>query len=97
MVEVIKVIPDKIGFLPMKENAGLGEIVIKCIDGKEFSIKSFSTSGNIVTANFDPNAINENFVLHPQADIEKLKNQKRGSIKISLSHPNCRSVRIVCF
>jgi len=90
----ISVNPAKIDLSIIKENAGAGPITITSKDGKPFAIKSFASSKDIITAEFDPAAESTEFVLEPKVDIEKLKKLLKGSIRINVTHPSSGLVTI---
>ncbi len=86
--------PKNMNLSIIKENAGAGPITITSKDGKPFAIKSFTSSKNIITAEFDPAVESAKFVLEPKVDIEKLKKLLKGSIKINVTLPNSGLVTI---
>ncbi len=86
--------PSKMDLSLKKENAGAGPITITSKDGKPFAIKSFTSSKDIITAEFDPAVESAKFVLEPKVDIEKLKKLLKGSIKINVTLPNSGLVTI---
>lgn len=90
----ISAVPSKMNLSLKKENAGAETITITSKDGKPFSIKSFVSSKNIITAEFDPAVESSKFVLEPKVDIEKLKKLLKGTIKINVTHPNTGQVTI---
>ena len=77
-----------------RENAGCSDITIRSLDGKPFSITSFKSTANAISAEFDPNATATQFVLKPKADMEKLHRNLKGQISIDLTHPECTNVRV---
>jgi len=76
------------------DNAGLKPITLRAVDKQKFSIKSFKSTSDCITAVFDPNAKADNFVLQPKADMKKLKTITYGSINIGLTHPDCKKINI---
>ncbi len=70
-----------------EENAGCPEITLKSLDGRPFSIVSFKSTAEVITAEFDPSAEATNFVLKPKVDMEKVQNNLKGRINIELTHP----------
>lgn len=92
----------RIGYEPIRlklftnaENAGAKDIVLTSLDGRPFSIKGFRATANALKADFDPAVEATRFVLKPKADIERLKLNNRGQIRIDLTHPECKSVSIL--
>lgn len=94
VIQLIEVIPPKLQFSWNKENAGSTNITIKSKEGKNFSIKSFSASKNVVEVEFDPNAVASEFILRPKINMQKLKKCRKGNIRIKLTHPQCSDVTI---
>jgi len=87
--------PEKIELSLGLDNAGCPEIVLNSTDGKEFSIKEFtSTNRNCITADFDPNVKATEFVLQPKVDVEKLRAKTRGTLQIKLTHPKAKLITI---
>jgi len=76
------------------ENAGCPKINLTGLDGKPFSIKGFTSTGNCITADYDPSVEVTKFVLQPTVDMERLQRNLNGLIKISLTHPECSSITI---
>jgi hypothetical protein len=76
------------------QNAGCPQITLASIDNRAFSIRSFKSTGNSITADYNPSVRATSFVLQPRVDMTKLENSLRGRIEIELSHPECRKVTI---
>ena len=76
------------------QNAGCPRIVLASIDNRPFSIRSFKSTGNSITADYNPSVSATSFVLQPRVDMANLENSLRGRIEIELSHPECRKVII---
>jgi hypothetical protein len=76
------------------ENADAKPITIKSKDGQAFAIKSFTSSRDIITADFDPTVEATEFVLEPKVDIEKLKKNLKGNIKVDVTHPQSSQINI---
>ena len=85
VMQLIEVTPQKLKFSLNNENVGMAEVTIKSKDGRVFSIKGFSVSKDVIKAEFDPNAVASEFVLEPKVDMEKLKECRKGNIKINLN------------
>jgi hypothetical protein len=86
--------PDELSLLLKTENAGCPNITLTSIDGQPFAIKSISSPGNWLRAEFDPTVQTVKFVLEPKVDMEGLKGTRRGLIKIAVTHPKCDVVQI---
>lgn len=94
VIQLIEATPSKLYCSWNQKNAGSTNITIKSKDGKNFSIKGFSASKDVIKAEFDPNAVASEFILKPKVDMQKLKKCRKGSIRINLTHPKCSYVTI---
>ena len=75
-------------------NAGARPITIKSNDGRAFAIESITSTREVITADFDPTAEAMEFVLEPAVNIEKLKKNLKGSIRINITHPESGNITI---
>ncbi len=87
--------PQRINLVPNKENADCPRITIASLDRKPFSIKSFQSTGEAITADVDPSVEATRFVLEPKVDLQKLAKRSAGLITISLTHPELDRVTIL--
>jgi len=82
--------------LALDDDSAAGQnLTIKSLDGRPFSITSFNSSGDCITADFDPSVEATKFVIEPKIDTEKLPNNLKGRIMIGLSHPDGNSAIIL--
>ncbi len=95
IVQRIETDPARLRLFLRQENAGCGAITIRSLDGKPFSIVNFKSTANTISAGFDPNVKATEFVLKPQADMDKLQRNVRGVVSIDLTHPECSNVRLL--
>jgi len=86
--------PKKIDLLLNKDNAGCPNITITSLDNQSFSIKSFQSTGDTITADIDPSAQATSFELEPKVDPDKLQERSSGLISIGLTHPELERVSI---
>lgn len=86
--------PKRLNLLLKDENASCPELTLTSLDGKPFSIKQFSSTANCITADVDSSVEATKFVLQPKVDTEKLQRGLNGSIRVSLTHPECDMVTI---
>lgn len=86
--------PKKLKLLLNKDNAGCETITIKSLDDKEFSIKSFRSRPDCITADYDTSVKSKHFVLKPEVDMTKLKKNLNGTVSIRLTHPQCSVITI---
>jgi hypothetical protein len=87
--------PEVLRLFLNKPNAGCTPIALTSLDGRPFSVTGFQTTGNTITAQFDPNEKGTEFVLQPQVDLARLEKNMRGQISIDLTHPDCNNVRVM--
>ena len=73
-----------------------GLVKISSIDGKPFSLTSFSATEDCLKADIDPNKVAKEFVLYPKVDLEKLKSLKipKGVVRIGHTHPGCDVIKL---
>lgn len=90
----VQIEPEVLNLAINKPNAGAVPVVLKSLDGKEFSIVSIEESANVATFDFDKDKKATEFTLTPVFDIEKLKKNLTGTFLINLSHPDCASIML---
>lgn len=95
-----KVVP-KVAFQPQRlrlllkgEDAGCPDITLTSLDDQPFSITSFKSTLECITADIDSSVEATKFVIQPKVDLEKLQGRLNGTISISLTHPGCNQVSI---
>ena len=86
--------PSSLRLFLKRENGGAGELTVTSVNKQPFSITSFRSTGNALTATFDPAAKDTKLVLKFSASVEKLKQHPRGRVEILLTHPDCKSLYI---
>jgi len=86
--------PDTLKLFLNEENAGCEKVTISSLDDKPFEISGVTSTANCITAEFDPAVKAREFVLEFKVDTEKLENNPKGKIKISLTHPEGKSASI---
>jgi hypothetical protein len=87
--------PERLNLLLKGENAGCPEITLTSRDKRPFAITSFKSTGDSITADFDPSVKSPTFVLKPKFDIEKLREGVKGQVEIGLTHPGCKKLSII--
>ncbi len=87
--------PKRLKLFLDEENAGCSKITISSIDNQPFSITDFKSTGDSITADYDPSVKATKYVLEPKVDIEKLQKNLKGRIDISLDHPNGKAAIIL--
>lgn len=94
VVSRISCSPKRVRLFLEEENAGCPKIVLNSLDDRPFSITGFTSTGQSIVADVDSSVEATKFVLSPVVDIEKLNENPKGRIGISLSHPEERAVQI---
>jgi len=79
--------PEKIKMLLNAENAACPKLTIKCIDEQPFAIIGVRSTGNCVTADYNPTVKKTEHVLDLKVDIDKLPEQMYGEIVVKMNHP----------
>ncbi|MEA3226448.1 MAG: DUF1573 domain-containing protein [Planctomycetota bacterium] len=80
--------PNRLRLALDEDNADSPKVTISCLDDHPFSITSFKSTGDCITADFDPSVEATKFVLEPKADAEKLHKNLKGRIMIGMTHPD---------
>lgn len=86
--------PKALNLLLKHENAGCPQITLSSIDNQPFSISSFKSTANCITADYNPSARATSFVLRPKVDMAKLEKTLLGRIEIGLTHPECDMITV---
>lgn len=76
------------------QNAGCPQITLTSLDNQPFSIRSFKSTANCITADYNPSAVATRFVLQPRVDMARLEQTLNGRIEIELTHPEYKVVTI---
>jgi hypothetical protein len=94
VVSKVSYSPKRLSLFLEEENAGCPKIVISSLDNQPFSITKFTSTGESITADIDSSVEATKFVLSPVVDVEKLNNNPKGRINISLTHPEENTAQI---
>ena len=86
--------PEKIKLLLNEENAGCPDLVIKCVDGNKFAITGISSTGNCITADYNPTVKKTEHVLDLKVDMDKLAENIHGEINVKMNHPEGNIAKI---
>jgi len=86
--------PRTLNLLLKQENANCPQLTLTSIDNQPFSIKSFKSTANCITADFNPSEQATKFVLQPKVDMERLEKTLNGRIEIGLTHPECKTISV---
>ncbi len=94
VVSKVSYSPKRLRLFLEEDNAGCPKIVLNSLDNQPFSITKFTSTGDSITADIDSSVEATKFVLSPIVDIEKLNNNPKGRINISLTHPEENTAQI---
>jgi len=86
--------PKTLNLLLKQENANCPQLTLTSIDNQPFSIQSFKSTANCITADFNPSEKATKFVLQPKVDMELLEKTLNGRIEIGLTHPECKTISV---
>jgi hypothetical protein len=86
--------PKTLNLLLKQENANCPQLTLTSIDNQPFSIKSFKSTANFITIDYNPSEKATKFVLQPKVDMETLEKTLNGRIEIGLSHPECKTISV---
>jgi len=87
--------PKKLDLSLRKTNGGCPAITLVSLDNQPFSIRRIRSTGDCITADYNPSITATRFVLQPKVDLEKLKEVLRGRIEIGITHPQCNVVTTI--
>lgn len=76
------------------QNAGCPQITLSSLDNQPFSIRSFKSTADCITADYNPSAKATRFVLQPKVNMAQLEKTLNGRIEIGLTHPECKTLTI---
>jgi len=94
VVAKVKSEPSTLSLSLKHQNAGCPQITLTSLDNQPFSIHSFKSTANCITADYNPSAKATRFVLQPKVDMAKLEKTLNGRIEIGLTHPECKNLTI---
>jgi hypothetical protein len=86
--------PNRLKLVLDKENAGYPKVTLRSLESQPFSITGFRSTGDCITAEFDPAEEATKFVLEPKVNMEKLQNNLNGRIIISTTHADSNVVYV---
>lgn len=86
--------PKTLNLLLKQENANCPQLTLTSIDNQPFSIKSFKSTANCITIDYNPSEKATKFVLQPKVDMEMLEKTLNGRIEIGLTHPECKTISV---
>ncbi|MHC4507512.1 MAG: DUF1573 domain-containing protein [Planctomycetota bacterium] len=86
--------PKTLNLALRQDNAGCPALTLASTDNQPFAITHFTSTGNSITADFNPAVKATSFVLQPKVNMELLEKTLNGAIEIGLSHPECKKVTV---
>jgi len=86
--------PKTLNLVLKQKNAGCPNITLTSIDNQPFSIKDFKSTGNCITADYNPSVKATSIVIQPKVDMAKLEKTLNGHIEIGLTHPECKTITV---
>lgn len=87
--------PKRLRLFLDEDNAGCPKITIDSTDENSFSITGFKSTADCIMADFDPTVKANKFILEPKIDMEKLKDNLKGRVNITLDHPQGKNATIL--
>ena len=91
-------ITQKIAYEPEKLEytlkGGTIDLTLRSVDDQNFAITSFGSTGDTISADFDPNKKAEKFVLKAKINIQKASTNTSGQIEIGTTNPQCPTVNV---
>ena len=94
IIQKVSYQPPRVDLLLNNESIDCPEITITSLDKQPFSIKSFKSTGDVISADVDSSDKLTHFVLHPKVNLDKHKKRQSGLISIDLTHPELDNVTI---
>ena len=94
IVSKVSCSPKRLQLFLEEENAGCPKIVLSGLDNQPFAITKFKSTADCITADIDGSVEATKFILEPSIDMEKLNNNLKGRINISLTHPEEKEANI---
>ncbi len=95
IVSKITCSPKRLKLFLGEDNAGCSKIVLSSLDNQPFTITGFKSTANCITADVDSSVEATKFILEPKVDMEKLKDNLKGHVDISLTHLEEKTVEIL--
>jgi Protein of unknown function (DUF1573) len=86
--------PQQLRLFVRGPKAGCPPITITSIDKRPFSVTSFKSTRDCITADFDPSVKATKFVLHPTVNFTALQRGSVGLVTIGLAYPERGSTSI---
>lgn len=95
VVSKIAIAPKRLKLFLGEDNAGCSKIVVSSLDNQPFTITGFKSTADCITADVDSSVEATKFILEPKVDMEKLNNNLKGHVDISLTHQEEKTAEIL--
>ena len=95
VVSKIAIAPKRLKLFLGEDNAGCPKIVLSSLDNQPFMITGFKSTADCINADVDSSVEATKFILEPKVDMEKLNNNLKGHVDISLTHQEEKTVEIL--
>jgi hypothetical protein len=95
IVERVAYEPRRLSLRLKGPNGGCPPVTIRSLDQRSFSVTRIISSGGGITADFDPALKGTEFTFQPTLDRARLEKYPAGSLILTLTHPECKVVRIL--
>ena len=87
IVQKVVWVPESIELFRNVENAACPKLTIRSLDGQEFAITGIRSTGDCITADYNPTVKKSVHVLDLKVNMDKLTDQMYGEIDVSMNHP----------
>lgn len=94
IVDKVSSQPDRLKLFLDEDNARCPKVTLISNDKKPFSIRGIQSTGNCITAKFDPNTKGTELALDLKVDMAKLQQNLKGNLDIIITHPETSLVII---
>ena len=94
IVDKVAAEPGRLKLFLDEDNAKCPKVTISSTDKQPFSIKRIQSTGNSITAQYDPNQKATEFVLDFKVDMAKLEQNARGNVDLIITHPEMSLITI---
>ncbi len=84
--------PESLQLFLDRENAGCSKVTLSCLKKSLFSVTGFKSTGDCITADFDPSVKATEFVLEPKVDMDKIDTNPQGNVTITVTHTDGNAV-----
>jgi hypothetical protein len=95
IVERVAYEPRRLSLRLKGPGAGCPPITIRSLDHRSFAVTRIVSSYDGITADCEPSRTGTEFTLRPTLDPARLQQYPAGSLVLTLTHPECRVVRIL--